>query len=129
MPRRAKVHNRNAVFLDHYPAGEQNEKLLLRSIRLTRPRSRVATGFRISAQTAPLIVEALRLYARTHTLAPANFRVEKWDWRGVSVEEIVATTSLLLVGRNAFDAAREQYPGSQLTLRQGIGVIAKAPES
>jgi hypothetical protein len=76
--------------------------------------------------TAPLVVEALRLYARMHAIEPANFRVEKWDWRNQHVEEVVASTSLLLVGHAAFDAAREQYPGSQLSLRQGIRVIEQS---
>jgi hypothetical protein len=89
--------------------------------------ARVRTGFRVSPQTAPLIVEALRLYARMQAIEPANFKVEKWDWRNQHVEEIVATTSLLLVARAAFEAARDQYPGAQLTLRQGARVIEKAP--
>jgi hypothetical protein len=90
--------------------------------------SRVMRGFRVSPQTAPIVVEALRLYARMHAIEPANFKVEKWDWRNQHVEEIVATTSLLLVARAAFDAARGQYPGAQLTLRQGIRVIEKTPQ-
>jgi hypothetical protein len=53
--------------------------------------------------------------------------VEKWDWRNQHVEEVVASTSVLLVGRAVFEAASEQYPGAQLTLRQGIRVIEKAP--
>ena len=72
-------------------------------------------GFRVSPQTAPTIVEALRLYARMHAIEPANFKVEKWDWRNQHVEEIVATTSLLLVARAAFDVAREQYTCAKLT--------------
>ena len=90
--------------------------------------ARVSKGFRVSPQTAPLVVEALRLYARMQAGEPATFKVEKWDWRNQHIEEIVASTSLLLMGRAAFDAAREQYPGAQLTLRQGIRVIAQAPE-
>jgi hypothetical protein len=82
----------------------------------------------VSPQTAPVIVEALRLFARMQAIEPANFTVEKWDWRNQHVEEIVATTSLLLVARAAFEAAREQYPGAQLTLRQRIRVIQQVPE-
>jgi hypothetical protein len=48
------------------------------------------------------------------------------NWRNQHVEEVVASTSLLLVGHAAFDAAREQYPGSQLSLRQGIRVIEQS---
>jgi hypothetical protein len=32
------------------------------------------------------------------------------------------------LARAAFEAAREQYPGAQLTLRQGIRVIQQVPE-
>ena len=53
--------------------------------------SRVTRGFRVSPQTALIVVEALRLYARMHAIEPANFKVEKWDWRNQHVEEIVAT--------------------------------------
>ena len=76
----------------------------------------ISKGFQVCPETAPLMVEALRLYARMHAIEPANFRVEKWDWRNQHVEEVVASTSLLIVGRAAFEAAREQYSGSQLTL-------------
>lgn len=110
---------------------EQNGNMLISPIRLLKliegMEARLSTGFRVSPETAPVIVEARRLYAHMHAIGPANFRVEKWDWRSQHVEEVVATTSLLLIGRAAFEAAREQYPGSQLTLRQGIRVIAKAP--
>jgi hypothetical protein len=87
--------------------------------------ARKEKGFRVSSETAPLVIEALRLYARMHAVETANFKVEKWDWRNQHVEEIVASTSLLLVARAAFDAAVEQYPGVQITLRQGIRVIEK----
>ena len=44
------------------------------------------------------------------------------------VEEIVASASLIMIGRAAFHAAVEQYPGASLTLRQGTRVILKSPE-
>jgi hypothetical protein len=121
-----------AVNLTPARFSEQNENMLASPERLVKliegMESRVSTGFRVSADTAPVIVEALRLYARMHAIEHANFRVEKWDWRNQHIEEIVSSTSLLLIGRAAFDAAREQYPGAQLTLRQGIRVILKWPE-
>jgi hypothetical protein len=47
-------------------------------IKLTEDmESRVSTGFRVSADTAPVIVEALRLYARMHVSEPATYKVEK----------------------------------------------------
>jgi hypothetical protein len=50
--------------------------------------ARISKGFRVCPETAPLMVEALRLYARMHAIEPANFRVEKWDWRNQHVEEV-----------------------------------------
>jgi hypothetical protein len=85
-------------------------------------------GFRVSPQTAPLIVEALRLYARMHVGEPANYKVERWDWKDAHVEEIVASASLIMIGHAAFHAAVEQYPQNRLTLRQGTRVILKYPE-
>ena len=34
-------------------------------------------GFRISPETAPLVIEALRLYARTHAGEPAKYKIER----------------------------------------------------
>jgi hypothetical protein len=56
-----------------------------------------------------------------------SYKVERWDWKDAHVEEIVASASLIMIGRAAFDAAVEQYPGVRLTLRQGARVIAKEP--
>jgi hypothetical protein len=88
--------------------------------------ARKAKGFRVSPETAPVVIEALRLSARMHAGEPAAYKVEKWDWRDQHVEEIVASTSLIVVARAAFDAAVQQYPNARLTLRQGIRVIQKA---
>jgi hypothetical protein len=43
--------------------------------------ARKEKGFRVSSQTAPLIIEALRLYARTHVGEPASYKAERWDWK------------------------------------------------
>ena len=80
-------------------------------------------GFSVSAQTAPLVIEALRHYARRHLGEPANYKVEKWD-----LQDIVASANPVMVGHAAFHAAVEQYPGTCLTLRQGARVILKWPE-
>jgi hypothetical protein len=72
------------------------------------------------------VIEALRLYARMHVGEPAKYKVERWDWKEAHVEEIVASASLIVIGRAAFHAAVEQYPGTRLTLRQGIRVILKS---
>ena len=82
----------------------------------------------ISPETAPLVIEALRLYAQMKTGEPANYKVERWDLQGAHVEEIVATATLVMIGHAAFHAAVEQYPGASLTLRQGARVILKSPD-
>ena len=61
--------------------------------------SRAARGFRISSQTAPLVIAALRHYADLALGTPSAYHVERWDRLGQHVEEVVATTSLILVGR------------------------------
>src|SRR5580704_10708713 len=95
---------------------------------IKRMEARKEKGFGVSAQTAPLVIEALRLYARMHAGEPAKYKVERWDGKDSRVEEIVASASLIMVGRAAFHAAVEQYPRSWLTLRQGARVILKSPE-
>ena len=85
-------------------------------------------GFRVSPQKAPLVIEALRLYARAHVGEPASYKVERWDWKDAHVEEIVASASLIMIRHAAFHAAIEQYPGARLTLSQGARVILKSPE-
>jgi hypothetical protein len=93
-----------------------------------RMEMRKQRGFGISAETAPLVIETLRLYAQMKTGEPANYKVERWDLRGAHVEEIVATATLVMIGHAAFHAAVEQYPGASLTLRQGARVILRSPE-
>jgi hypothetical protein len=93
-----------------------------------RMEARKEKGFGVSSQTAPLIIEALRVYARMHAGEPAKYKVERWDSHDAHVEEIVATASLIVIGHAAFHAAIEQYPRSRLTLRQGARVILKYPE-
>jgi hypothetical protein len=53
--------------------------------------------------------------ARMQVGEPANYKVERWDWK--DVEEIVSSASLIMIGQAAFHAAVEQYPGTRLTLR------------
>src|SRR5580704_13616943 len=67
-----------------------------------RMEARKEKGFGVSPQTAPLIIEALRVYARMHAGEPAKYKVERWDSQDAHVEEIVATASLILVGHAAF---------------------------
>ena len=49
---------------------------------------------------------------------PANYKVERWDWKDLHVEEIVSSASLIMIGQAAFHAAVGQYPDiARLTLR------------
>ncbi len=57
---------------------------------IERMEARKEKGFRVSPQTAPLIVEALRLYARMHAGEPVKYKVERWDGQDARVEETVA---------------------------------------
>jgi hypothetical protein len=113
-------------------AREHNENMSLSLPRIVTliegMEARKEKGFRVSPQTAPLIIEALRLYARAPVGEPASYKVERWDWRGDRVQETVATATLVMIGHAAFHAAVEQYPGASLTLRQGARVILKSPE-
>jgi len=47
-----------------------------------------------------------------HVGEPANYKVERWDWKDSHVEEIVASAGLIMIGHAAFHAAVEQYPRS-----------------
>ena len=118
--------------LDLSQAREHNENMSLSLPRIVTliegMEARKEKGFRVSPQTAPLIIEALRLYARAPVGEPAGYKVERWDWRGDRVQETVATATLVMIGHAAFHAAVEQYPGASLTLRQGARVILKSPE-
>jgi hypothetical protein len=67
--------------------------------------ARKSKGFRTSPQTASLLIDALRLFARMHVGEPAAYKVERWDWKDSHVEEIVASASLILIAQAAFHAA------------------------
>ena len=55
--------------------------------------------------------------ARMQVGEPANYKVERWDWKDLHVEEIVSSASFIIIGQAAFHATVEQYPGTRLTLR------------
>jgi hypothetical protein len=52
------------------------------------------------------------------------FTVEVWTERG-NIERLLARSAGMLVGRGAFDAAVQQYPDREITLRHGARVIAE----
>ena len=87
---------------------------------------------RLLPEMAELVIEALRFYARTRAPEPQLFKVERWDWQDTHVGEVVAIASLILIGKAAFRAAAEQFPGAGLTLvivRSGARVIDKQEPS
>jgi hypothetical protein len=88
-----------------------------------RMQERSEKGFRISPETANLVITALHYFAAAQAPEPASFKIEQWDWKGLHVEQVVASASLIVIARTAFATAREQLPGARLTLRQGIRVI------
>jgi hypothetical protein len=40
-----------------------------------------------------------------HAGEPAKYKIERWDWKGAHLEDIVASASLIMIGRAAFYAA------------------------
>ncbi len=53
-----------------------------------------------------------------------QFTVEVWA-KGGNIERLLARSAGMLVGRGAFDAAVQQYPEREITLRHGARVIAE----
>lgn len=88
---------------------------------------RAKRGFRVSAETAPLIIWALQHYAREHFLQPtAQFDVDVWDAAGSRIERRFARIADLEMARVAFDRAVAGNPHAEVTLRQGIRTISLA---
>ena len=76
-------------------------------------------GFRVSAKTAPLIVDALGFYAREGVSESGlTYRVDLWTPDGISMLEAIARAGNLNVARVAYQAAVETWPGQALTLRK-----------
>ena len=91
-----------------------------------RMEQKVAAGFRVSARTAPLVVEALKHYAREHFgETPRGYTVDVWDPTGNRVEIHYASVADLGAARAAYDRAIAQHAMAPVTLRQGIRVIAE----
>ena len=67
----------------------------------------------------------MTMYSRKTDFEDLIFRVDRWDKSGVRLDCCVAACSNLLIGRGAFDAAVELYPGCYITLRNRGWVIAK----
>ena len=82
-------------------------------------------GFSVSAETKPLIVAALRFYAKEGLAEPIRdlaYSIDVWDDRDNLIEHI-GKISNLMVARAAFDAAVLERPGKPVTLRQGARVV------
>jgi hypothetical protein len=78
--------------LDAFTAREQNQNMLLSIPDIVdlvgRMEARKHRGFGVSPETAPLVIEALRLYVRMHAGEPAKYKMERWDSNDAHVEEI-----------------------------------------
>jgi hypothetical protein len=88
---------------------------------------RAARAFSVIPSPAPIVIAALRQMASAMLKCDGVFRVERWDERGLHVEEVLATASNVLIAGGAFEAAVDMHPKAHLTLRQGIRVISKSP--
>ncbi len=60
------------------------------------------------------------------TISPS--KVEEWDRTGNAVEQVIARAVNAVVGRGAYEAARQQYPRARLTLHIGIRVLEDSEE-
>ena len=82
-------------------------------------------GFRVSAETAEIVVAAIRAYAREHACGPmqSGFTIEVWNKTDNSIAEHVAKIGLHEVAVAAFRATCAARPDRLVTMRQGIRVV------
>ncbi|SDR63808.1 hypothetical protein SAMN05519103_09060 [Rhizobiales bacterium GAS113] len=89
--------------------------------------ARAERGFSVRHPTTRLVVEALRSHAREVAILasalPRPYEVEIWNGESGGIDELVATTGDLDVGRAAFTATVAKYPGRRITLRQRARVL------
>lgn len=75
-----------------------------------------AHGFRVSARTAGLVIDALQRYARENCCAEVDgFTVEVWDAGESHVIKRIAQVSHLAIARAVFRLAVEIRPGQAVT--------------
>jgi len=74
-----------------------------------RMAKRQGKTLRLLPETAEHVIEALRYHARMHTSEPGFFKVKRWDWQDTHVEEVVASASLIMIGKAAFSAAARAF--------------------
>ena len=83
-------------------------------------------GFSVSAVTTPLIVTALRFYAReglAEQIKDLAYGIDVWDESGNNLIEHVGRIGDLAVARVAYRQTLAERPGKQVTMRQGIRVV------
>jgi hypothetical protein len=56
------------------------------------------------------------------------YRIDLWDADGDSVVKHLADIDDLIVARATYEAACKQWPGANITLRQGVRVIEETAE-
>ena len=59
-------------------------------------------SFATKSLTGPLVIEALRLFARIHVGSPRNTRSNDADWRGRAYREDRRDCDLVMIGHAAF---------------------------
>ena len=55
------------------------------------------------------------------------YKVEQWTRDGLHIIKMLYAGNSLDTARAKFDAMRKHRPGAQLTIRQGVRVLAKWP--
>jgi hypothetical protein len=63
--------------------------------------NRATRAFSVSPATAPIVITALRQMASSMMKCDGVFKVERWDERGVHVEEVLASASNALIAKGA----------------------------
>lgn len=95
-----------------------------------RMEAKARTGFSVSPDTAPLVIAALKHYAREHFAEPPTaYTVDIWDSPvGDRVVRQYAVLSDLFAARDVFARAAAQHPAVLVTVRQGIRVVERSKD-
>jgi hypothetical protein len=87
-------------------------------------------GFRVSAKTAPLVVLALRHYAREGLVAPlSGFQIDVWSPGMTQLVEHIALVRNLEVAHVAYQASVAALAPLSVTLRRGATLMRSSESS
>jgi hypothetical protein len=90
-------------------------------LAMTRRMATRPQGFRVSAKTAALVVEALRTYGREHCGDPvgdSDYRVDVWTLGAAAIEERMAFVRHLEVAKATYEATLLIRPDKPVTVRE-----------